>query len=409
MIARFCAYGFLKNLRLFEAFLLLALLERGLDFMAIGALISVREIAVNLLEIPSGALADGLGRKRCMVISMASYVVAYLILGLASDWWALAAAMVAYGVGDAFRSGTHKAMIYTWLRQQGRIEEKTQVYGHTRSWSKLGSACSALLGGAILLTGADYRWVFLGSAVPAALNLLNLATYPANLDIQPAAKTNGWSQSLGHLRQGLRTAFTEPWARRLVLSSAIVEGGYTVVKDYIQPLLQTLAVSLVLVPILDTRQRTSATIALVTAALFVLASAASRRAHTLEARFNNDSQRAATAIARGFFIAFIVLAVGLGLGQAWLAALAFIALGIGQNLWRPIHVGRFDRPEHEAQAATLLSVESQAKAAAAAIAAPILGALLDWTSAGASPIPLNALWPVALVGLPLILLVRTPK
>jgi hypothetical protein len=42
MLFRFSLYGFLKNLRLFDAFLILALLERDLGFAAIGGLIAVR-------------------------------------------------------------------------------------------------------------------------------------------------------------------------------------------------------------------------------------------------------------------------------------------------------------------------------------------------------------------------------
>ena len=51
MLFRFCLYGFLKNLRLFDAFLLLALRDRGLDFAAIGGLVAVREVAVLLLVV----------------------------------------------------------------------------------------------------------------------------------------------------------------------------------------------------------------------------------------------------------------------------------------------------------------------------------------------------------------------
>src|SRR5690606_12583442 len=124
----FSLYGFLKNLRFFEAFLILALRERGMDFLAIGGLIAVREIAGNLSQIPSGALADALGRRRCMVASMACYLVSYLALGLASNTWMLIGAMVCYGTADAFRDGTHKALIYSWLRQQGREHERTKIY-----------------------------------------------------------------------------------------------------------------------------------------------------------------------------------------------------------------------------------------------------------------------------------------
>ncbi len=45
---KFCFYGFLKNLRFFEAFLLLFFLESGLTFLQIGWLYAVREISRNL-------------------------------------------------------------------------------------------------------------------------------------------------------------------------------------------------------------------------------------------------------------------------------------------------------------------------------------------------------------------------
>ena len=172
MIARFSLYGFLKNLRFFEAFLILALRERGLDFLGIGGLIAVREIAGNLSQIPSGALADALGRRRCMIVSMSGYVVSYLVLGLASNNLLLMAGMVFYGTADAFRDGTHKALIYAWLRQQGREDERTKVYGYTRSWSKVGSALSSLIAAALVLGTGSFASVFLLSVIPAALNLV---------------------------------------------------------------------------------------------------------------------------------------------------------------------------------------------------------------------------------------------
>ncbi|MFQ5651939.1 MAG: hypothetical protein ACE5IY_18545 [bacterium] len=55
MIFHFSLYGFLKNQKYFEPFLILAFLEKGLSFTLIGMLIGFRGICINLLEIPSGA------------------------------------------------------------------------------------------------------------------------------------------------------------------------------------------------------------------------------------------------------------------------------------------------------------------------------------------------------------------
>ncbi len=50
MLFRFSLYGFLKNLRFFEPFLILFFRQKGLSFFQIGWLISFREICINLLE-----------------------------------------------------------------------------------------------------------------------------------------------------------------------------------------------------------------------------------------------------------------------------------------------------------------------------------------------------------------------
>lgn len=402
MIFRFSCYGFLKNLRLFEAFLVLALLERGLDFLAIGGLIAVREVTVNLFEVPSGALADGFGRKRCMVASMVAYIAAYLVLGLASSGWVLALGMASYGIGDAFRSGTHKALIYAWLRQQNRQAERTEVYGYTRSWSKIGSACSALAGGAVLVAGLDYRWVFFASVLPAFLNLINLASYPASLDQPSGAVGAAVRDAFRHLREGFRLLFHESRLRRLMAGSMAVEGSHTVSKDYLQPLLQSLAIALPLGLGLDGDQRTGLLVGGVAAAGFLLASFASRNAHRLE-RAWGSADRAARRLALLMGVAYALLGLCLPLGWAWIAVPVFVALTLLANLWRPIHVGRFDRDGEAEQAATTLSIEAQAKAGAAALLAPLLGLALDLTSRGAAEPSAAALWPVALLGVPVLL------
>lgn len=406
MIFRFSLYGFLKNLRLFEAFLVLALLDRGLDFFAIGGLIAVREIAVNCFEIPSGAVADGFGRKRCMVASMGAYIISYLILGMALEWWVLAIGMVCYGMGDAFRSGTHKALIYAWLRQQGRTEERTRIYGYTRSWSKFGSAASALIASILIVAGADYAIVFIASAVPAALNLINLASYPSSLD-QPSGEIGGvWRAAWGHLGRSLRTSTARGPIRSLIMGSLAVEGSYKVAKDYLQPVLQSVAIGLPLALGFDDQQRTGLVVGMVAALLYLLASVASRQAHRLESRWGS-ADRATGALARSQLVIYAGLAICLLASWAWLAVLGFALLGIAQNLWRPIHVGRFDQHGDAANAASILSVEEQAKSLAAAAWAPLIGAAVDasTTSTGGA-IDLPALWPVTLLGIPLLLVGR---
>ena len=75
---RFSAYGFLKNLRFFEPFIILYFRETGFSFLDIGILFAIKEISTVILEVPTGFVADIGGRKTSMVFSMAAYIVSFL-------------------------------------------------------------------------------------------------------------------------------------------------------------------------------------------------------------------------------------------------------------------------------------------------------------------------------------------
>lgn len=160
MLFRFSLYGFLKNQRYYDPFLYLAFLEKGLSYFAIGILIGFREVCTNLFEIPSGAVADLYGRRRAMIFSFCAYIASFVIFAVSESLFPLFAAMFFYGLGDAFRSGTHKAMIFDWLRLQGRSDEKTKIYGFTRSWSQMGSAVSVLIAGALVFYSGNFVDIF---------------------------------------------------------------------------------------------------------------------------------------------------------------------------------------------------------------------------------------------------------
>ena len=168
MLRRFSLYGFLKNQRYFEPFIILFFLQQELSFTQIGILVAFREICINLIEVPSGALADLYGRRKCMIVSFVSYIIAFLAFGLSQVYWNFFIAMFFFAIGEAFRTGTHKAIIFTWLRMENKVDEKTKVYGYTRSWSKIGSAVSIIFAVLLVFYTSNYSYVFFLSIVPGA-------------------------------------------------------------------------------------------------------------------------------------------------------------------------------------------------------------------------------------------------
>ncbi|MCA9299188.1 MAG: MFS transporter, partial [Phycisphaerales bacterium] len=252
MLTRFCLYGLLKNQRYFEPVLVLALLDKGLGFGLVGVLFGIRELVVLLLEIPSGAIADVLGRRHALMASVGAYIVSFALLATCHRTGLLVLAMACYGVGEAFRSGTHKSLVFRWLEIQGRVREKTRVYGVTRSWSKYGSAIAVVVTGVLLASGVGYDLIFAATIVPYLALLLNLAGYPRSLESAAHAgrapddedrPKRSLRRVTRHTFATLRKALRTPSISRLLVNSMGFEGIFHASKDYLQPVLAAIALA----------------------------------------------------------------------------------------------------------------------------------------------------------------------
>lgn len=395
MLFRFSLYGFLKNQTYFEPFLVLALMEKGLSFFAIGLLIGFREVVVNLFEVPSGALADLHGRRRCMVISFVSYICSFLIFAWGTELWQLLLAMFFFGGGEAFRSGTHKAMILDWLRLQGRETERTKVYGYTRSWSKIGSAVSVLIAAALVFYTGSYTSIFLLAVLPYLVNLVNLATYPTELDGERKTEIS-LRDMARHLWLVCRHSCTR--SRRLLCESMGFEGVYAAVKDYLQPVLKAAALALPLLTALPASQRSAVLVGMVYFVVHLLSSWASRQAHRVQEYMGGEepAARVLWLLNLGLYAALLLFSC-LQVHGAIIAIFAFMA--VAQNFWRPVLISRFDTHSEPAWGATLLSIEAQANSISTMLLAPLLGLAVDLANAGSPEAWTVNLWPVAAAGL----------
>jgi MFS family permease len=372
MLQRFCLYGFVKNQKYFEPFLYLALLDK-LSFAGVGLLIGFRELCVIVIEVPSGAAADVLGRRRAMIISHACYIAAFVTFALAAEAWWLFGAMFLFSIGEAFRTGTHKAMIFAWLAGEGRSDEKTAIYGQTRSWSQLGSALSIAIGATLVFVTQRYYIVFLLSTVPYAINIVNFLTYPKDLDGSHSTGAKP-GQMLRTMVLAVRRALGNRPLRRALAEAMTFNGLYKSSKDWLGPLLRVVALQAPLFVFLTDRRREAILVGGVYIVLHLLSSYASRHAGLIVRR--------AGSVRRGSrwlwwmnLATFLLLGAGVLAGFGAIAIVAFIALAVGQNFWRPIIVGRVAEYADESQTATILSIESQSKTLFTAIAAPLLG----WT------------------------------
>lgn len=388
---KFCAYGFLKNLRFFEPFLLLFLLEKGLSYWQIGTLYAAREIGINLLEIPTGFAADAFGRRRTMICAFAFYGLSFGLFYFADSYAWLLTAMLLFAVGEALRSGVHKAMIFTYLTRKGWQDQKVYYYGHTRAWSQRGSALSSLLAAGIVIASGNYRIVFLASILPYLLDMLLIWSYPDYLDGERVASWSARdiSSKFRSLGKAFVQTFRDIFVLRAVNNISLYSGYFHAVKDYLQPVLTALALSL---PFWEDRSaafRSALIIGLVYFLIYLLTATASQNAGRVAGRF-----QALRSPLNATLLIGLLLGVGVGTtylgGLTALACFLFIGIYVLENLRNPMGAAFVADQVEEAILASALSAKSQLKSIWAALIALLLGGSVDYLGIGMGLMLLSA-------------------
>ncbi|MBN2656081.1 MAG: MFS transporter [Spirochaetales bacterium] len=376
---KFCAYGFLKNLQFFEAFLIVFLIERGISYTNIGILYAVREISANLLEIPSGIAADVLGRRKTLAGSFLLYMASFLIFYLFSNPFLFALAFVFYGAGEAFRSGTHKGMIADYLKGRGEQALMSSYYGRTRSWSQLGLALSSLAAGLLVFASGGYNSIFLFSTVPYAINFFLILSYPLSLDNRSGSKEKGKREKVRQVISETVSSLSDRRVLKLINLSAFHTAYLKAVKDYIQPVIVALVLTLPFLEVYNTDQRSALLIGAVYFIIYFLTSLASAQAGKINP-------------GKTLFIPVTTLIGGLAAGAAGgLFLLAgyplptvffFLIIHLVENLRKPLMTGYLSEQVDSSILTSVLSVQSQVTTVLTALIALFFGFVADRRSVG---------------------------
>ncbi|MBL1281239.1 MAG: MFS transporter [Fluviicola sp.] len=333
---KFCIYGFLKNLRFFDAFFILFLIEKGLSFTQIGILYAVREIFTSIFEIPSGIIADTFGRKNSLIGSFFIFIVSFYVFYISNDFWFFLIAFILYGIGDAFRSGPHKGMIMDYLKLNDWGEQKINYYGHTRSWSQKGSAISSLLAGLIVFYSGTYQNIFLYSIIPYLLNLLLILSYPKELNhsfkqINPKSK-----RGIGLTIKSFLKIIKQPSVITIINTSAIHSAYLRAIKDYIQPLMVNIALIIPIMLNIEAEKKNGIIIGVIYFFIYLITSRASKFSSKIAIKTKANISNITLLLG---FIFGIICGVFFILDLWIISMIAFIGIYIVENIRKPILIG----------------------------------------------------------------------
>lgn len=371
-------YGFLKNLRFFEPFIILFFLEKNITFFQIGILYAIREIVHNFFEIPSGLAADFFGRRLTMIVSFVSYIASFILFFFATSFSVLAAAMVLYAIADAFRTGTHKAMIIEYLIIKGWEDQKVYYYGHTRSYSQLGSAFSALIGALLVFFSNNYQVVFLYSTIPYILDLLLLISYPKALDgaIHDRRKKGNISSAFRKTLRDFLLSFKSRSIVKAMGNLSIYSAYFKTVKDFLQPVIKSFAITLPLLIAVNKNQRSALLIGIIYFCLYILTSFSARNAGFISSKFRYLAIPLNISLILGFLLG-LLSSIFYILNLTLIAIILFIGIFLIENIRKPIGVSYITEKINAPILASVLSAQSQSATLLTVLLAPLFGFVAD--------------------------------
>ena len=166
-----------------------------------------------VLEIPSGAFADMVGRKQAMFVGSASFSLAYLIYLKAPSilplfpfiLFIVARCLTATSI--TFLSGADSAFLYDSLKEIGLEKDFSKIMGNAQALYQLGIASAALVGG--LLTKVDISTPYVANVCIFIVASLVILTFKEPRHYETLRLNQYWK----HQIESVRFVLTHPRVR----------------------------------------------------------------------------------------------------------------------------------------------------------------------------------------------------
>jgi MFS family permease len=150
--------------------------SNGLGSYELFVLKAIYSVAVVVMEIPSGWMADVWGRKKTLVLGSILGSLGFLIYSFSYEFWAFVAAEIVLGIGLSFISGADSALLYDSLKADNKTDKYTREEGRITSAGNFAEAIAGVVSGLLvyfsLRTPFYFQFGVAALAIPAALTLI---------------------------------------------------------------------------------------------------------------------------------------------------------------------------------------------------------------------------------------------
>ncbi len=151
--------------------------DNNLNELDIYLLQALYSLSVAVMEIPSGYMADIIGRKKSLVMGSILGTAGFALYALSQSFSGFLVAEITLGLGGSFISGSDSALLYDTLAAEGEEQHYLRYEGRITAMGNFAETIAAV-GGGLIAAFLSYRGVYLAQtfiaaiAIPASLSLM---------------------------------------------------------------------------------------------------------------------------------------------------------------------------------------------------------------------------------------------
>ncbi|MDC0769690.1 MFS transporter [Streptomyces sp. HD] len=238
-------YSFLDDFVLLYPVYALLFADTGLSLWQISSLFALWSITGVVLEVPSGAWADTVSRRRLLWIGPLLTAVGFALWVVVPSYWAFAVGFVLWGAGGALGSGALEALVYDELDRVGAAGRYAGVMGRARAARLLGTVSSIGLAAPVFARGG-YAAVGAASFAACVLTAAVATRFPEHR-VRPETGDGSWATTL---RTGLAEVRRDHSVRGALLLVPAVAAVWGALDEYTPLLVRDIGVAEATVPYL---------------------------------------------------------------------------------------------------------------------------------------------------------------
>jgi len=216
-------------------------LRQGLDYSMLLILYGIDTVVQTILEIPSGLLADRLGRRLSLMLAALAQAGGFLIIafGNALPWYMVGMAL--HGAALALASGADSAIIYDSLLAAGQEGEFKKIEGRAYMYNLLGWGLGGLLGGLVATKSLVLPFALTGFSALLAFFTAAMMTEPPRVQKSDEKRPKNTGMLI---RQALRVVREKASVRAIIVFASIIIGLLLVAHKFSQPYLERADINL---------------------------------------------------------------------------------------------------------------------------------------------------------------------